>query len=388
MKRFLTLLSLVGVCLLVLLLVPSQAHAQAYTNTSLVQQSSSSYSVLGSPTVSAEFINRVLAANHSPAAGKGQALFDYGVQYGVDPVYALAFFMHESSFGTTGIAQYTRSLGNLRCIPIYSCYNGFSSFPTWEAGFEAWYQLIRNVYVGTWHLVTVEQIVPTYAPSSDHNNVGAYINAVERAVDSWRAGQVSTFGAVPAVSGTFVTPVIPAPSTPVTGTSRTPYAADQYSIVGKPSVDVAFINQILTHYHSPAVGKGQLFYDEGVKYGIDPVYALAFFMRDSIFGTVGRARVTRSLGPLPTPEMATKATCSCQDFHSYRSYATWDAGIADWFRYMHDHYIKQLGLTTVSQIVSLYVTMNSSLAIQVAIKEIEHRVDVWHKITTTNSSSI
>lgn len=379
MKRFSTLLSLVGICLLVLLLVPSQAHAQAYTNATLVQQASS-YSVLGSPTVSAAFINQVLAANHSPAAGKGQALFDYGVQYGVDPVYALAFFMHESSFGTTGIAQYTRSLGNLRCIPIYSCYNGFSSFPTWEAGFEAWYQLIRNVYVDTWHFVTVEQIIPTYAPSSDNNNVGAYINAIESAVDSWRAGQISTFGAVPSVSGASVTPVTPATSTPVTGTSRTPYAADQYSIVGKPGVDVAFINQILTHYHSPAVGKGQLFYDEGVKYGIDPVYALAFFMRDSIFGTVGLARATRSLGPLPMPTTATAIkACSCQNRNGYRSYATWDASIADWFRYMHDYYVTQLGLTTVSEIVSLYVTMNSSLAIQVAIKEIEHRVDVWHE---------
>ena len=70
MKPFSTLLSLVGICLLVLLLVPSQAHAQAYTNATLVQQASS-YSVLGTPTVSAAFMNQVLAANHSPAAGVG-----------------------------------------------------------------------------------------------------------------------------------------------------------------------------------------------------------------------------------------------------------------------------------------------------------------------------
>ena len=382
MKRFSMLLSLGGICLLVLLLIPSQAQAHTRSSTSFVQPSSA-YSVLGSPTVSAALINQVLAANYSPAAGKGQALFDYGVQYGVDPVYALAFFMHESSFGKTGIAQYTLSLGNLRCIPIYSCYNGFSSFPTWEAGFEAWYQLIRNVYVDTWHLVTVEQIVPVYAPSGDHNDVGAYINAVESAVDGWRSGQIATLGPVPSVSTSNVSS-----GQTTTSTSRTPYAADSYSIVGKPTVTVAFINQILTHYHSPAAGKGQLFYDEGVKYGIDPIYALAFFMRDSIFGTVGLARVTRSLGPLPTPTVATTATCSCQDLHGYRGYATWDAGIADWFRYMHDYYVKQLGLTTVSQIVSLYVTMNSTLAIQLTIKEIEGRVDIWHKAMTTNSNSI
>jgi len=183
MKRFSKLLSIGGICLILHLAIATQAHA----DTSLLHQTSS-YSVLGAPTVSVPLINRVLAFYHSPAAGKGQALFDDGVKYGVDPVFALAFFMHESSFGTTGVAQFTLSLGNLRCISAYSCYNGFSSFPTWEAGFDAWYSLIRVVYVDTWHLSTVEQIIPTYAPASDHTDVAGYISAVESAVESWRAG--------------------------------------------------------------------------------------------------------------------------------------------------------------------------------------------------------
>jgi Mannosyl-glycoprotein endo-beta-N-acetylglucosaminidase len=194
MKRFSKLLSIGGICLLLLLVVYSQA--QTHAEAPHLQQSSS-YSVLGSPTVSVAFINSVLAAYNSPAAGKGQALFDDGVSYGVDPVFALAFFMHESSFGNAGVAQYTHSLGNLRCIPSASCYDGFASFPTWEAGFVAWYWLIRDVYVDTWHLSTVEQIIPTYAPSGDHNNVAAYIGAVESAVDGWRSGQIAAFGSVP-----------------------------------------------------------------------------------------------------------------------------------------------------------------------------------------------
>ncbi len=161
MKRFSKLLSMGGICLILLLTVSSQAHADTSHG-----QLTSSYSVLGSPTVSAAFINQVLASNHSPAAGKGQAIFDDGIKYGVDPVFALTFFMHESSFGTTGVAQSTLSLGNLRCIPAFPCPNGYASFPTWEAGFNAWYSLIRDVYVDTWHLSTVEQIIPTYAPAS------------------------------------------------------------------------------------------------------------------------------------------------------------------------------------------------------------------------------
>src|ERR1700719_786663 len=44
------------------------------------------YSVLGKPTITADFINRVLASYGSPAAGLGQQMYDLGVKYGIDPV--------------------------------------------------------------------------------------------------------------------------------------------------------------------------------------------------------------------------------------------------------------------------------------------------------------
>src|SRR5438094_6872640 len=107
-----------------------------------------SYSVLGQPTISADFINRVLAHYDSPAAGKGQALYDDGVKYGIDPAYALAFFLHESTFGTAGVAQVTYSLGNIRCTPHYpSCFRGYRMYTSWEDSFLDWYNLIRNIYV-------------------------------------------------------------------------------------------------------------------------------------------------------------------------------------------------------------------------------------------------
>jgi hypothetical protein len=150
------------------------------------------YSVLGKPTISANYINQVLASYHSPAAGKGQALYDYGVKYGIDPVYALAFFMHESLFGTTGEARATLSLGNLRCIPTRPCIDqnngGFAQMYSWEDGFEQWYKLIRNLYVAQWGRVTVDQIIPVYAPSSDHNDVAGYIASLKHEIDSWHAG--------------------------------------------------------------------------------------------------------------------------------------------------------------------------------------------------------
>ncbi len=148
------------------------------------------YSVIGKPSLTADFMNQVLAAYNSPAAGKGQELYDLGVKYGIDPAFALAFFMHESTFGTAGMARETLSLGNLRCIPSVPCDNGYAQFSSWEQGFEAWYKLIRNLYVAQWGLVTVDQIIPVYAPSSDHNNVEGYIAALKHSIDTWHAGVI------------------------------------------------------------------------------------------------------------------------------------------------------------------------------------------------------
>jgi Mannosyl-glycoprotein endo-beta-N-acetylglucosaminidase len=157
-----------------------------------------SYPVTGPPSISANFIDRVLSAYGSPAAGTGQALYDLGMEYGIDPVYALAFFLHEDSFGETGIGAANHSLGNIRCSAGYACQYGFRSYATWQDGYQDWYALILNGYVKgqiTDAIVghpctTVEEIVPVYAPSSDHNDVAAYIAAIERAVERWRSGQV------------------------------------------------------------------------------------------------------------------------------------------------------------------------------------------------------
>ncbi len=152
------------------------------------------YSLLGKPTITADFINRVLASYNSPAAGTGQQMYDLGVQYGIDPVYALAFFMHESLFGTTGVAQTTLSLGNMRCIATRPCIfkniGGFAQMNNWVDGYDQWYKLIRNLYVAQWGLVTIDRIIPVYAPSSDHNDVQGYINALKYEINTWHAGNL------------------------------------------------------------------------------------------------------------------------------------------------------------------------------------------------------
>ncbi len=176
-------------CSLGVTLSPPAADAQS-TGTQASGTGAQGYTLPGSPTIATSFINRVLAAYHSPASGLGQTLYDDGLHFGIDPVYALAFFLHEDSFGTTGWGAVNRSLGNTRCSAGYACQGGYRAYTSWQAGFWDWYHLLRVLYLDQWHLTTVAAIVPVYAPSSDHNNVAGYISAIEQAVDAWRAGRV------------------------------------------------------------------------------------------------------------------------------------------------------------------------------------------------------
>jgi hypothetical protein len=166
--------------------------AQAQSVQSAQPPPSTSDSVVGGPSLSAAFINQVLTNAGSPASGLGDTFYSNSVKYGIDDVYALAFYQHESTFGLKGEARNSLSIGNLRCVyKGYEdlgpwCPDGYTHWPSWQAGIEAWYRLIRNVYVDSWGLSTVSQIIPHYAPNADNNNEAAYIASVEQSVASWR----------------------------------------------------------------------------------------------------------------------------------------------------------------------------------------------------------
>ncbi len=152
---------------------------------------SGTHSVEGKPSISVAKIEEVLRQYNSPAVGTGQTLYDLGVKYRIDPAYALAFFVHESTAGTKGVAVTTKSLGNIRQTANsgFEGYQGFRKYPSWEAGMEDWYKLIRNLYIDGWNLRTVDAIIPKYAPAADRNNPPAYINQVNTMVDGWRNGK-------------------------------------------------------------------------------------------------------------------------------------------------------------------------------------------------------
>src|SRR5712691_7372910 len=148
-----------------------------------------SSSVIGGPSLQAAFVDRVLATYGSPAVGLGRALVADSLRFHIDDVYALAFFLHESTFGTTGVARFTRSLGNIICSGYPTCFAGFRSYASWQVGAWDWFRLIKEEYLPR-GLSTVQAIIPVYAPASDGNNPDSYIAAVLRAAAIWHAGRV------------------------------------------------------------------------------------------------------------------------------------------------------------------------------------------------------
>ena len=161
-------------------------HVDSTLQTSHTAQTS----VVGRPSLSPAFVNQILQAAHSPAQGTGQALYDLSVRSGINDAYALAFFKHESRYGTTGIAQATLSLGNVRCSSGYRCIGGYRAYDSWQAGYADWYALILTLYIRQWHLTTPAQIIPVYAPASDNNDPPAYIADVNESVSVWNKGEV------------------------------------------------------------------------------------------------------------------------------------------------------------------------------------------------------
>lgn len=151
------------------------------------------WSIKRAPSISAARIDQILADSGSPAAGTGQIFYDLGVQYGIDPAYALAFFYHESGLGTAcpqwaGCkpgGETTHNIGNIICTGTTSCYGRFRDYPSWAEGIEDWYALIDREYVGDRGMVTIDEVIPVYAPSFE-NDVGGYQNVVASTVASWR----------------------------------------------------------------------------------------------------------------------------------------------------------------------------------------------------------
>jgi hypothetical protein len=150
-------------------------------------------SIVGSPSLSASYIDQKLASVGSPARGIGTALYRLSQEYHIDIAHALAFFHHESSYGLKGVAASTRNFGNIRCSAGYACdpTGGYRSYRSWEEGAKDWFSLLYHGYIKggvskRCPCTTVAAIIPVYAPAADNNNEAAYISSILHDVATYR----------------------------------------------------------------------------------------------------------------------------------------------------------------------------------------------------------
>lgn len=138
----------------------------------------------------------------SPAAEWGNELWTVCQFEGIDPAVALAFFRHESTFGKAGICKDydTKNWGNVRSpedpaagaiIPTRG--GPFAKYSSWQLGLVDWCRRLKGPKYAGEGRMTVETIIPKYAPSSDNNNEQAYVNAVKADVAKWSQNVPATY---------------------------------------------------------------------------------------------------------------------------------------------------------------------------------------------------
>lgn len=117
-------------------------------------------------------------------------------------------------------------------------------------------------------------------------------------------------------------------------------------ITGKPTISATQIDQLLCSAKSPACHTGQELYSYGVKYNIDPAFALAFFWHESQFGKLGIAATNHDLGNI-------RCSAGYICLNGFRAYSTWQASYEDWYKLIR-WYIDDLHKTTLRAILYTY----------------------------------
>lgn len=156
------------------------------------------------PRISRDGFRIILEAAGSPAAPAAGACYDAIAVLGMDPAVGLAFFQHESTFGTAGWATRTHNWGNLRPGSGWALKKGLADGITsggeflvftrrvgepeafeWARSAGCWAELMLRYGDAGWLDGGVDEILQRYAPTGDGNVPTAYAAAVKAHVASW-----------------------------------------------------------------------------------------------------------------------------------------------------------------------------------------------------------
>lgn len=151
------------------------------------------------------------------------------------------------------------------------------------------------------------------------------------------------------------------------------------SVLGKPSVTPGQIAAVLAEYNSPAKAYAQDIYDLGVKYGIDPAFCLAFFIRESSAGTNPAWAGLKPDGTTTHNIGNIVCTVGWRCYGRFRDYASWHNGIEDWYKLISELYIGTWGRTTVEEIIPKYAPAADNNNETAYIQSVKNMVLSWRR---------
>lgn len=145
---------------------------------------SDSFSLFHKNSITESQIEAILAKFNSPAQGIGHYLVQESERTTIDSAYVLSMFIHESSAGSDPNWINTQNPGNIICAGYSSCNGRFRTYPTWNDGFTAMYDLLVY-YRDVLNKKTLRDALETWAPPQE-NDTADYIDTVETLIQNWR----------------------------------------------------------------------------------------------------------------------------------------------------------------------------------------------------------
>ncbi len=148
-----------------------------------------------------------------------------------------------------------------------------------------------------------------------------------------------------------------------------------FTLRSTPRITVAQFSRVLEKFRSPCAPIARECYDIVGSSGGDPAIALAFFARESVFGTRGLSAEIKNWGNVRTPFRAERA--SGKHPRNFAIYATWQDSLIDWCERINERYVRERGLDTVEKAVPVYAPAADGNAVDQYIAHINKLVTQW-----------
>jgi hypothetical protein len=137
-------------------------------------------------------------------------------------------------------------------------------------------------------------------------------------------------------------------------------------VAGAASVDTAVVDATLHREGSPLAGLGAVIIAKGRRWGIDPVFLVAFVT----YFDAG--------APLPTAAHNVghiRAVGTQRAIDGYRAFPTWQAGIDAWYRLIAAVYVRRWELTTLDRIVPVYAPGSGRRSVETELNALRATVE-------------